>query len=77
MSYRHPYWYDYGKSDEQLEREANGMFWMLILAAPFTYGITLIAAIVIAISEFCDSAESSTSYYRETGNESGSYRSKG
>ena len=60
MSYRHPRWYDYGKTDEQLDRESNVLFWMLILAAPFTFGMTLIAAIVIA-----------------TGNESGSYRSKG
>ena len=77
MSYRHPRWYDYGKTNEQLDRESNVLFWMLILAAPFTFGMTLIAAIVITISESWDSAGSSTSYYRETGNESGSYRSKG
>ena len=47
MSYRHPRWYDYGKTDEQLEREANGVFWLLILAAPFTFGATLIAAIFV------------------------------
>ncbi len=49
MSYRHPHWYDYGKTDKQLDREANGMFWMLILAAPFTFGATLIAAIFIVL----------------------------
>ena len=49
MSYRHPRWYDYGKTNEQLDRESNVMFWMLILAAPFTFGITLVAAIFIVL----------------------------
>ena len=49
MSYRHPHWYDYGKTDEQLHREANAAFFWLILAAPFTFGITLIAAIFIVL----------------------------
>ena len=49
MSYRHPHWYDYGKTDKQLDRENTGMFVLLILAAPFTFGATLIAAIFIVL----------------------------
>jgi len=51
MSYRHPHWYDYGKTDKQLEREANWAYFWLVLAAPFTFGITLIAAIFLALDE--------------------------
>ena len=51
MSYRHPHWYDYGKTDEQLEREANWTYFWLILATPFTFGITLIAAIFLVLDE--------------------------
>ena len=34
MSYRHPRWYDYGKTDADLERESNylmGMFLFIVL----------------------------------------------
>ena len=36
MSYRHPRWYDYGKSDQQLERENKclAIMFLLILLAP-------------------------------------------
>ena len=49
MSYRHPHWYDYGKSPEQIDRENVGLFWLLVLAAPCTFGMTLIAAIFIVL----------------------------
>ena len=49
MSYRHPRWYDYGKTDEELHREAEWALFWLVLAAPFTYGITLFAAIFIVL----------------------------
>ena len=45
MSYRHPRWYDYGKTADDLDREANWICFFLVLAAPFTFGITLIPAI--------------------------------
>ena len=75
MSYRHPRWYDYGKTDEQLEREANWTYFWLILAAPFTFGATLIAAIVILCQDSWDSIPDKPRH-RETGNEPGSYLTK-
>jgi len=44
MSYRHPRWYDYGKTDADFAREKNGLLVLLLIATPFTYGISLIAA---------------------------------
>ena len=43
MSYRHPRWYDYGKSDAQLEREDNCLMVMLLL-------FVLVPVVLIAIA---------------------------
>ena len=50
MSYRHPRWYDYGKTADDLDRENMWMLIFLILGAPFTFGVTLIAAIFVMAS---------------------------